>query len=305
VLKALDKSETLRIAEEVGVPIPKTFYARNTAEAINVSTRIRYPAVIKTRRSFAWGLNGKFVFSRPLYVNSAFELISTYARVEKNFSSPMIQEYVPGPNIQVAFLFDHGEPKAACLIKEHRTTPITGGQSVLRESVPSDPTLLRYASNLLRSLHWHGVAEVEFKVDSRDSTPKLMEINPRVWRSMNVAMESGVDFPYLLYMLAKGEQIRPVFKYKIGVKFRWLNGDLENLHSILKGEPKLINTEPPNKLNAVLRFLQFYEKNIHYDGFTLSDPVPSFMDEVLSAYVATKNIMRRKILHNQRSGKSS
>jgi predicted ATP-grasp superfamily ATP-dependent carboligase len=301
VSKALDKSKTLRIAEEVGTPTPKTFYARNIAEVINVSTRIQYPAVIKPRQSFTWGPNGKYNFSRPFYVNSASELISTYAKVEKVFPSPLIQEYVPGYDIQVGLLFDHGEPEAACFIREHRTTPITGGQSVLRESVPPDPTLLRYASDLLRSLHWHGVAEVEFRVDSRDSTPKLMEINARVWGSMNVAIESGVDFPYLLYLLAKGEQIRPVFKYKIGVKFRWLNGDIENLCSIIKGEPKLINIEPPNRLNAVLRFLQFYEKNMHYDGFSLFDPMPFFMDEALFAYVATKNIIRRKSLHAQRA----
>ncbi len=168
VLKALDKSQTLKIAEEIGIPTPKTFQARNRAEVINVSTRIQYPAVIKPRRSFVWGQNGKANYSRPFYVNSASELITSYAKVEKNFPSPLIQEYVPGYNIQVALLFDQGTPKAACLIKEQRTIPITGGNSVLRESIPPDPTLLRYASNLLKRLDWHGVAEVEFRIDSRD-----------------------------------------------------------------------------------------------------------------------------------------
>jgi len=31
------------------------------------------------------------------------------------------------------------------------------------------------------SLDWHGVAMVEFWIDSRDGKPKLMEINPRFW----------------------------------------------------------------------------------------------------------------------------
>jgi predicted ATP-grasp superfamily ATP-dependent carboligase len=312
VLKAFDKSKTLRIAEEIGIPTPRTFQARNTAEVINISTRIQYPAVIKPRWSYFWGQNGKANYSRPFYVNSASELISTYAKVEKNFPSPMIQEYVPGHNMQVALLFDQGEPKAACLIKEQRTTPITGGQSVLRESIPPDPTLLRYASNLLKSLHWHGVAEVEFRTDSRDSTPKLMEINARFWGSMNVAIEAGVDFPYLLYLLAKGEHTHSVFKYKIGVKFRWLNGDYENLLSVLRADTKLINTEPSNKLNAVLRFLQFYERNMHYDGFTLFDPLPFFRDEAVFLYGqfirnpirAKKYMIWRKILRPQHSIKS-
>ncbi len=40
---------------------------------------------------------------------------------------------------------------------------------------------------------------VEFKLDPRDNTPKLMEINPRFWGSLALAIESGVNFPYLLY----------------------------------------------------------------------------------------------------------
>ena len=297
VLNALDKSHTLKAAEEIGIPTPQTFHAKNIDEVRDISTKIQYPAVIKPKWSIIWERNGRCVrarYSRPSYVNSASELLSTYAKNDENFPTPLIQEYVPGYNISVAFLFDHGEPKAACFIRVYRTMPITGGTSVLRESIPPDPTLLRYTSNLLKSMHWHGVAEVEFRVDSRDSTPKLMEINPRFWGSMNVAIESGVDFPYLLYLIAKGEQIRPVFNYKIGVKFRELNLDSQNLLLTLKGEPKLINTKPSNKLNAVFRFLKFYEKNIHYDGFTLSDPLPFFMGEVNFVRGITNNMISRK-----------
>jgi predicted ATP-grasp superfamily ATP-dependent carboligase len=305
VLEALDKSKTLRIAEEVGTPTPKTFHARTRAEIINLSARIQYPAVIKPRWSYFRKRSGEVKFSRPFYVNSSSELISTYTKVETDFPSPMIQEYVPGHNISVATLFDRGEPKVACFIRVKRTLPVTGGNSVLRESIPPDPKLLRYASNLLRRLNWHGVAEVEFRIDSRDSTPKLMEINPRFWGSMNVAIESGVDFPYLLYSLAKGEQIRPIFKYRLGVKFRWWNADSENLRSTLRGEPKLINMKAPNKLDAVLRFLQFCEKDMHYDGFALSDPLPFFMDEVSYVYGNAKNTIRHawlraRVLQNPR-----
>jgi predicted ATP-grasp superfamily ATP-dependent carboligase len=290
VIKALDKFQTLAAAEKLGIPIPKTFLPKNIVELREVSIKIQYPAVIKPR-SFFRGQNGKTNFSRPCYVNSASELISTYSKVEKDFPSSLIQEFVPGQNISVALLFDHCEPMAACAIGVKRTKPVTGGDSVLRESIPLDPMLLRYATTLLRSLKWHGVAEVEFKVDSRDRTPKLMEINARFWGSMNVAIDSGVDFPYLLYLLAKGEQIRPVFNYRIGVKFRWLNGDVQNLQSTLKGEPKLVTMKPSNKLKAVLRFLKFYEKNIHYDGFSWFDPLPFFLDEALFLYETAKSII--------------
>jgi len=302
IVKALDKSQTLNAAEEIGIPTPQTFRARNTAEVMEISTRIQYPAVIKPRRSYVLDRNGKAHYARPFYVNSASELLSTYVRVNENFPMPLIQEYVPGHNISVALLFDRGEPKAACFIRVYRAIPITGGTSVLRESIPPDSTLMRYASDLLRSMNWHGVAEVEFRVDSRDSIPKLMEINARFWGSMNVAIESGVDFPYLLYLLAMGKRIRPVFNYRFGVKYRWLDGDTQNLVSTLKGDSRLINGEFVDKLNAVLRFLKVYEKNMHYDGFAISDPLPFFLNEMFSAKEIAKYIIgkaKRRLVTQQ------
>ncbi len=297
VLKALDKSQTVKAAEDIGIPTPQTFHPRNNGEVRYISTKIQYPAVIKPRWSYVWKPNGNAYYSRPYYVNSASEMVSTYAKVQETFPTPLIQEYIPGHNISVALLFDHNELKAACFIKEHRTIPITGGTSVLRETIPPDLTLLRYASDLLKSMSWHGVAEVEFKIDSRDSIPKLMEINARCWGSMNLAIESGMDFPYLLYLLATGKTIRQTFSYKIGVKYRWLEGDIQNLLSTLKGEPNLINVKPPNRFNSVLQFLKFYEKNIHYDGFAISDPLPFLMNEAVYAIQISKGLVGGLSVH--------
>jgi predicted ATP-grasp superfamily ATP-dependent carboligase len=296
VMKALDKSETLKAAEEIGIPTPKTFRPRNMTEVREISAKIQYPAVIKPRNSYVWGNNGKAIHSRPSYVKSPSELVSTYEKVDEDFSAPLIQEYVPGHNISVAVLFDHGELKAACCIRVFRTMPVTGGTSVLRESVPIDPKLLKYTSDLLRSLRWHGVAEVEFRVDSRNLTPKLMEINARFWGSMNVAIKSGVDFPYLLYLLAMGEHMDPVFNYKSGVKYRWLDADEQNFRLILKSKQRPLNVESTDKANAVFRFLKFYEKNLHYDGFSVSDPLPFFMNEAFYVTGLLKGVINKTVL---------
>jgi predicted ATP-grasp superfamily ATP-dependent carboligase len=298
ILKALDKAQTLRIAQEMGIPIPETFFARNKAEILKISTRIQYPAVIKPRSSYVLGRNGKANYSRALYVNSPQELISVHAKVNEKFPNPMIQEYVPGDNVSIAFLFDHEQPKAAFSIKVKRSIPVTGGRSVFRESIAPDPVLLKYATNLLKKLHWHGLAQVQFKIDSRDLTPKLMEINPRYWGSMNVAVECGVDFPYMLYQLAKGEQVCRIFKYKLGLKFRWFNGDTENLLSTLNDEPK-IKTEQSNKMKAIFQFLKFHEKNLHYDNLTVLDPMPFIFDEAYFAYKMSQIYTKKLIKHRQ------
>lgn len=289
VLTALNKSQTLRAASEVGIPTPQTFCIKDKAEIKEISKRINYPAVIKSNWSYVWKRNGTAQYSRPFYVNSASELTLTYEKVAEIFPAPIIQEYVPGYNVSVGILFDHGMPKAACCIKVNRAMPITGGQSVFRESIPPNSTIVGHASNLLKNLEWHGVAEVEFRIDSRDLIPKLMEINARFWGSMAVAIESGIDFPYLLFLLSKGEKIAQIFNYKTGVKFRWLNGDFQNLRSILKNELRLVDQPQPNKIKTILNFLKFYEKNIHYDIFSLNDPLPFFVTGTM------QKMMRRVI----------
>lgn len=276
VEKAFDKSLTLMAASEEGIPTPKTFIVRNIAQLKDATRKMAYPAVIKPRWSWVWN-RSKASYSRGSYVNSASELLSSYEAVHKNFPFPLIQEYVPGKNFSVAVIVDNCEPKVACCIMVHRTSPVTGGNSVLRETVQLDPEMTKYAFKLLRNLKWHGVAEVEFKVDARDSTPKLMEINGRFWASLQVAIDSGLDFPYLLYQLVTNGRIQPTFSYKTGIKGRWLLGDIDNLISVLKGKPQ-VKTLRVSRLRTILNFMKFYERGMHYDNFSMYDPMPFFMN---------------------------
>jgi predicted ATP-grasp superfamily ATP-dependent carboligase len=52
-----------------------------------------------------------------------------------------------------------------------------------------------------------GVAMVEFKLDRRKgNAAKLIDVNGRFWGSLQLAILSGVDFPYYLYQLAVGDR---------------------------------------------------------------------------------------------------
>ena len=47
----------------------------------------------------------------------------------------------------------------------------------------------------MSSLNWVGVAMVECKKDIRDNSYKLIEINPRFWGGLELAIKCGVNFP--------------------------------------------------------------------------------------------------------------
>jgi predicted ATP-grasp superfamily ATP-dependent carboligase len=203
---AAEKDKTLRFAESIGIPSPK-YYADK--DQVNL-----FPVVVKPRK----------IFGRMRYVNSAEELSNM------DTSESVIQEYIPGDGYGFFALFNKGKPRAVFMHRRVREYPITGGLSTAAESV-SIPEVQEAGLKLLTALNWHGVGMVEFKRDRRDGKYKLIEVNPKFWGSLDLAIASGVDFPYLAVRMAMEGDIDPVMEYKTGVRFDWIFPD-DFLHLI-------------------------------------------------------------------------
>jgi len=123
------------------------------------------------------------------------------------------------------------------------------------------------------------VAMLEFKIDRRDQRPKLIELNGRFWGSLQLAIDSGVNFPHLLYRATRGEKIKSDSAYRIGMKSRWLLGDLDQLWITLKQSPG--NGPPRNRvsrLRACSEFLKFWEQNLRYDIQRWDDRGPGWFE---------------------------
>jgi predicted ATP-grasp superfamily ATP-dependent carboligase len=84
------------------------------------------------------------------------------------------------------------------------------------------------AAKLLGAADWTGPAMVEFRV-SDAGTPYLMEVNGRFWGSLQLAIDCGVDFPWLLYRITRNLPLTPPQPYITGKRLRWLLGDLDSL----------------------------------------------------------------------------
>jgi predicted ATP-grasp superfamily ATP-dependent carboligase len=250
-----DKERLLKFAMEKGIPCPRTSFFTTPDEL--KKSRVEFPAVIKPRiSSGAFGVR---------YVVEAQNLLPAYLAVHQKYPHPLVQERIPreGDSLGVSALFDeNSKVKAAFVHRRLREFPISGGPSTLRESV-SHPQVLELGLSLLKALDWIGVAMVEFKMDSRDNTPKLMEVNPRFWGSLQLAIFSGVDFPYLIYRMARGERFEPVLTYEVGRRCRWLlPGDLFHF---------LTN---PNRFHLSPSFFDFFNENTCYDIISIKDPWP-------------------------------
>jgi predicted ATP-grasp superfamily ATP-dependent carboligase len=273
-----DKGNLLRFAEAHGIPTPKTinvppslFPSPSRREGrVGVSLdqgeevkfglnwdEVPLPAVIKPRIS-----SGSFGIA---YVRKREDLIPLYQKVHAQYPFPLVQEWIPdgGGTFGFSALFDDGSNvKAAFIHKKLRMYPIQGGPSTLREGVQHSQ-IMELGLSLLKSLNWTGVAMAEFKVDPRDGIPKLMEVNPRFWGSLHLAIISGVDFPYLILKMARGDQIDPVLSYTMGKRCRWLLfGDI--LHFLSN----------PHRFHLDPSFFHFFDPDTSYDIISEEDPLP-------------------------------
>ena len=262
-----NKDQTTKFAEKIGIPVPKTFYPHNIEEVHDLSKNIEYPVVVKGSEES--GYVG--------YANSPEQLISRYNRICKY--SPILQEYISGEGYGFFALYNQGEPRAIFMHKRIREYPVTGGPSTFAESI-YESRLKELGLKILDSLNWHGVAMVEFKKNAKNGDFVLMEINPKFWGSLELAIASGVDFPYLACEMAVKGDIEPVFEYKKGVRFRWLfPGDL--FHAI---------TNP----KSILRFFaDFFDRDIKYD-IEFNDLKPNIMQVGMTAAEFMLRIKERR-----------
>jgi predicted ATP-grasp superfamily ATP-dependent carboligase len=227
IRSAHDKGALAALAEDHGIPVPRTTVVRNSGDLDMAVRRIGFPAVVKARVS-RLSVAGQWR-SAPgtRYVNTPAELEAACQEISGAIPDPIVQEYVPGEGRGIFLLMNRGQLRAAFAHRRLREKPPSGGISVLSESVAPDPRLLEHAERILEALKWHGVAMVEFKHDARDGVGKLLEINGRFWGSLQLAVDAGIDFPHLLYRLAVEGDVKPVLTYDVGIRLRWSLGNVD------------------------------------------------------------------------------
>lgn len=272
-----DKIKLIQLAQRLNVRAPKTHFITDIGSLDRVTQDLTFPAVLKPHRSRIL-LNGSWIPTTVNYVSNVSELRKTIARHEYLTHAPfLIQEYIAGEAQGIFALYNHGAPLAFFAHRRLRQKPPTGGVSVLSESIQPNPEALRMAKAILDHVGWHGVAMIEFKVPS-DGKPYLMEANGRFWGSLQLAIDAGLDFPWLLYQLAIGIELPKASEYRVGVKCRWLLGDLLSLLHTLAGTGAAPGLEYPNRGRSAFEFLRVAEKNTRFEVNRWDDLKPFFQE---------------------------
>jgi predicted ATP-grasp superfamily ATP-dependent carboligase len=278
VSRASDKSHVLELAQQLGVPTPRTVIVQSASDASQVSIA-DYPVVVKPARSRVLTASG-WISSGVAYANDAEELRAQLAALRPELYPVLLQERIHGPGVGVFTCYAEGQPVAWFAHKRIREKPPSGGVSVLRESAPLEPRAAQHAAKLLTGLGWRGVAMVEFKRDNRDGSLRLMEINGRFWGSLQLAIDAGVDFPALLADIAVGRPVPQLQDYRVGVRTRWLWGDVDALLAVMLKSRRKLNLPPdhPGRWRTLWDFCHFWGRDLHYEILQRDDLRPWLLE---------------------------
>lgn len=257
-----DKSHLMQSAVNHHIPVPETFFVDGPDHLVKISGSLPYPVMIKPNR----GRGGRGV----VRVDHPEMIDETYASILHQYGPAILQECIPfTERYSAAVLTDKNfRIQRICIIQEIRTYPLKSGPGCFVRTVTNDE-IRDLTFDIMKALNIWGVTELDFVIDERDGKPKLLEINPRFWGSLQCAISAGVDFPFLLYEIATDNPVSPSFDYQAGITGRnVVCNDLRHLLTVLRGRFPV-----PYKMKTMSEFIQFHRDDAYFI-FSLDDPAP-------------------------------
>ena len=212
------KKNTLEaLAREQGLNLPKTVDLNGLSrpeQVERIRAELSFPLLIKPIASPAFVSH----FRRKLFeVHDEKELLDVLQRIEEAKTPCVAQQIIRGDDEQMrlADLYLNHKHQAIHRFtgQKLRQWPIHYGASCLMHGFV-DPQLEQIAVNFLEHIEWRGFAEIEFKVDSEDHKPYIIEVNAR-FTNFNEYLEQ-LGFPVTLstYLDATGQALPPAYRLR-------------------------------------------------------------------------------------------
>jgi predicted ATP-grasp superfamily ATP-dependent carboligase len=270
---AWDKRLTYDLAEELGIPHPKTWLFSDPAELTQAAQQV--PLVIKPaiKEHFIYVTNAK---AWRADTPEALETLFRRAAAIIPANEVMVQELIPGDgHCQFSYcgFFKDGRSIATMVVRRWRQRPLDFGRSSTFVETVDVPELEELSHRFLSSIDYYGLVEIEYKLDERDGKYKLLDVNPRTWGYHSLGLRAGADFPLLLFRDQLGERVEAI-RASTGVKWVRLSTD--------------VPTALPELLAGRLRWRHYLRSLLDADVeglFQRDDPLPALAEVALLPYL--------------------
>jgi len=275
---AWNKQATYELAARVGVPTPKTWSPRTTADLDDIDAEL--PLVIKP------AIKPRFLAAtkkKAWLVTSKAELKSRFPEAVRIAGGDpvLVQELVPGfGDYQLAYcaLYGPNGSVASMVARRVRQHPMDFGRASTYVETVELPEIRELSERVLGEIGFKGLVEVEYKRDPRTAELKLLDINARAWGYHALGAAAGVDFPYLAYrQRVLGAEPPEEMHARIGVSWMRLLTDL----------PTVVLEIKAGRLGALGYMRQLRTRSVEA-VFNLADPAPGLAELLLIPYLARR-----------------
>lgn len=219
-----DKAATRALAESLGIPVAAGELLTPETDADALTGRLGLPMAIKPRASYAL---------RDVVEKRFARIVKSRAELRKTLAAHAHEDYLAesffvGDGVGVSVIARQGTILQAYQHRRLLEASETGA-STSRISETINPELLRSVEAMTGATKLHGVAMFEFRRDRKTGDHILLEVNPRFWGSLPLALEAGVDFPVMLHDLLSGKPVHVTCDYRVGVRKSDLLGEYYRL----------------------------------------------------------------------------
>jgi predicted ATP-grasp superfamily ATP-dependent carboligase len=274
---AWDKRNTYRLAEELRIPTPRTYYVERVeqlAELDDVAPPFAVKPAIKEHFIYA-------TRAKAWCANSHAELRAMFHKASQLVGpgEVMVQEVIPGGGSQqfsYCAFFRDGEAVGKMVAQRLRQHPLLFGRASTYVETVDVPVLEELSERFLRAINYYGLVELEYKLDPRDSQYKLLDVNARTWGYHSLGEQAGVDFSYLLYADQLGLPISPC---RGSPGFGWVRMTTDIPAAFME-----LMTGSLNFRN----YVQSLKKCDVEAVFSREDPLPGLIEALLVPYLALK-----------------
>ena len=210
-----DKSRLPELASEHGLDSPATL-AEGTAAEVVEAVNGRSCAIKSATPGGAVDLTR--------VVHSSAELRAVVDALPHG-ERVVAQEVCQGELLGLALVVDtEGDLVARFQQTASRTWPLDAGASANAVSVAPNDALVEQARRMLADVGFAGLAHMQFL--STGDRCVLIDVNPRFYGSMPLALKAGVNLPAAWHGVATGAPRPQLEPYVLGMRFRWLEGNL-------------------------------------------------------------------------------
>ncbi len=264
LLMGLDKLELTRAAERAGVAVPLTWDASDARERA-------FPMVVKPRLKLPSPEDGDGWRLGTHVARDTEEAGRYIAEIARAGVEPVLQEHLEGRLVAWSGVLDDA---GAVLVEVQQEAallwPPSGGVSARAVTVPVTPAVGDGARAVLAELGWIGLVQLQFIVRD-DDRPRLIDLNPRFYGSLALAVGAGANLPAISAASASGRRTDPQ-PARPGQRYQWLAGDVQAQLSL-----------PAARLLFALVGTLSWALRAHHSIWSPRDPAPAvwYLGEML------------------------